>query len=101
MKYKLLPPRREPVPAPERLKKVSEKYHHIVGEHDDHPGEGKGAPVIDSPVSPADRVACAAQHALAGGGDMKTEVLAPQEITAIHGDRVNATLLCVLRNPSR
>jgi DNA (cytosine-5)-methyltransferase 1 len=43
VKYKLLPPKREPVPAPERLKKVPEKYHHIIGQHDDHPGEGKGA----------------------------------------------------------
>ncbi|MGD0192879.1 MAG: DNA (cytosine-5-)-methyltransferase [Rhizomicrobium sp.] len=40
---KLLPPVRSPMPAPERVRAVPNKYAHIVGEHADHPGEGKGA----------------------------------------------------------
>jgi DNA (cytosine-5)-methyltransferase 1 len=39
---KLLPARRSAVPVPEALRPVSEKYHHLAGEHDDHPGEGRG-----------------------------------------------------------
>ncbi len=41
--YKLIPPVRSPVPAPERALAVPKKYRHLIGEHDDHPGEGKGA----------------------------------------------------------
>lgn len=40
--YKLLPPRRDAVPPAERVRKVPAKYNHLIGEHDDHPGEGKG-----------------------------------------------------------
>jgi DNA (cytosine-5)-methyltransferase 1 len=43
VRLKLLPPKRTPVPARERLRSVPEKYHHLIGNHDDHPGEGKGA----------------------------------------------------------
>ena len=41
--FKLLPPSREPIPPPEPIRPVPIKYHHLVGKHDDHPGEGKGA----------------------------------------------------------
>ena len=37
---KLLTPTRSPVPATERVRLVPLKYHHLVGEHSDHPGEG-------------------------------------------------------------
>lgn len=40
---KLLPPDRSPVPPPEpAVKRVPAKYMHLVGDHDDHPGTGKG-----------------------------------------------------------
>lgn len=39
---KLLPPRRLPIPPPERVKSVPEKYRHLEGEHAAHPGTGKG-----------------------------------------------------------
>lgn len=39
---KLLPPRREHVPPPVRLAAVPSKYHQNIGEHEDHPGTGKG-----------------------------------------------------------
>ena len=41
-KLKLIAPRREPVPRPERVGKVPKKYWDLVGDHADHPGEGKG-----------------------------------------------------------
>lgn len=40
---KLLPPKRKQVPPAERILAVPAKYRHIVGHHDDHPGEGRGA----------------------------------------------------------
>lgn len=39
---KLLPPVRTPVPAPERRGPVPKKYLDLVGDHDPHPGTGKG-----------------------------------------------------------
>jgi DNA (cytosine-5)-methyltransferase 1 len=39
---KLLPQSRRPMPAPERVKRVPKKYLDLVGNHADHPGEGKG-----------------------------------------------------------
>jgi DNA (cytosine-5)-methyltransferase 1 len=39
---KLLPPRREYVPPPEKLAPVPRKYHQHIGEHEAHPGTGKG-----------------------------------------------------------
>lgn len=36
---KLLPPVRTPVPKPEPVLPLAEKYHHLIGEHPDHPGE--------------------------------------------------------------
>ncbi len=39
---RLLPPRREPVPQPERVAKVPLAYHSLVGDHAEHPGEGLG-----------------------------------------------------------
>ena len=41
-KLKLLPPRRPGATRTERTKPVPERYHSMIGEHDDHPGEGKG-----------------------------------------------------------
>src|SRR5262249_43699646 len=38
----LLPPRLHPVPAPERTRSLPAKYSALIGEHADHPGEGKG-----------------------------------------------------------
>lgn len=39
---KLLPARRVPVPAPEQTKPVARKYRQYVGDHEPHPGNGKG-----------------------------------------------------------
>jgi site-specific DNA-cytosine methylase len=39
---KLLPPRRDPVPAPEKLTRLPSKYRKYIGKHQAHPGEGKG-----------------------------------------------------------
>ena len=38
----LLPPRRSPVPAPERIRAVPKKYLELIGDHPDHPGTGNG-----------------------------------------------------------
>lgn len=38
----LAPPARRKLPAPEKPARVPAKYRHLVGEHDDHPGAGKG-----------------------------------------------------------
>lgn len=40
---RLIPPRRESVPAPEPVAAVPEAYLHLVGDHADHPGEGRTA----------------------------------------------------------
>ncbi|MEO1149921.1 MAG: DNA cytosine methyltransferase [Pseudomonadota bacterium] len=40
---KLLPSVRKPVPNPEQLTEVPEKYMELVGSHADHPGTGKGS----------------------------------------------------------
>ena len=39
---KLLPPKRDDVPAPERLVRLPKKYKGLIGNYADHPGEGKG-----------------------------------------------------------
>lgn len=39
----LLPPRRTPVPPAVKPRAVPKKYHSLIGDHDDHPGEGKSA----------------------------------------------------------
>jgi DNA (cytosine-5)-methyltransferase 1 len=41
-KLKLLPPRHEPVPPPERVADVPPCYYSLVGDHAEHPGEGLG-----------------------------------------------------------
>jgi DNA (cytosine-5)-methyltransferase 1 len=41
-RLKLLPPLRRPVPSPEPVKRVPKKYAELIGDHPDHPGEGKG-----------------------------------------------------------
>ena len=40
-KVTLMPPVRTPVPKPEILKPLPAKYRSMVGEHPDHPGEGR------------------------------------------------------------
>jgi len=39
---RLLPPRRLDVPASEKLAKLPSKYRQYIGDHEAHPGEGKG-----------------------------------------------------------
>ncbi len=39
---KLIPGRRLPVPVPEEPRAVPEKYLHLIGDHEPHPGTGKG-----------------------------------------------------------
>jgi DNA (cytosine-5)-methyltransferase 1 len=39
---RLLPPDRSPAPPPERVRSVPTEYKRLVGEHDEHPGTGKG-----------------------------------------------------------
>ena len=38
---KLIPPVRRPIPEPERLKPLPAKYRQHIGDHADHPGEGR------------------------------------------------------------
>lgn len=38
----LIPEPRRPIPMPEKPQPVPQKYHHLVGEHEAHPGNGKG-----------------------------------------------------------
>jgi DNA (cytosine-5)-methyltransferase 1 len=45
---KLLPPKRSPVPKPERIAAVDQKYLHLEGEHAEHPGTGKGPRAVAS-----------------------------------------------------
>ncbi len=39
---RLQPPRREPVPPPERIAPLPTKYREFIGKHKAHPGTGKG-----------------------------------------------------------
>ena len=39
---KLLPPKREDVPPPVPLARLPKKYHEFIGQHQAHPGTGKG-----------------------------------------------------------
>lgn len=41
-KWKLIPPRRSNIPAPEKTKRLPQKYRALIGEHAAHPGTGKG-----------------------------------------------------------
>ena len=43
---KLLPPVRDVVPKAEKVKPLATKYHGHIGDHKDHPGEGKGRRAI-------------------------------------------------------
>jgi len=45
-RLKLLPPLREHVPPPVKLAPVPRKYHQHIGEHDAHPGTGKGRQAV-------------------------------------------------------
>ncbi|MCP4896166.1 MAG: DNA cytosine methyltransferase [bacterium] len=38
----LIPDRREPVPAPEPMAPIHPDYHHLIGDHEAHPGTGMG-----------------------------------------------------------
>ena len=42
LKPTLIPNKRLDTPAPEPLKPVPEKYKHLIGDHEPHPGTGKG-----------------------------------------------------------
>jgi DNA (cytosine-5)-methyltransferase 1 len=42
-KPNLLPPKRDPLPPAERVRRVPKLYHDLLGDHADHPGEGRGA----------------------------------------------------------
>ncbi len=44
---KLLPPSRAPVPAPEPVARVPKKFLKLVGDHEAHPGTGKGYGAIE------------------------------------------------------
>ena len=44
---KLLPPDRSPAPAPEPIARVPKKFLKLVGEHEPHPGTGKGYGAIE------------------------------------------------------
>jgi DNA (cytosine-5)-methyltransferase 1 len=50
---KLLPPRRGPIPDPERVCPVPQKYRGLIGDHADHPGEGKGRMALERSNSAA------------------------------------------------
>ncbi len=39
--YKLMPKRRTPIPAAEKVAVVPDQYLHLIGDHADHPGTGK------------------------------------------------------------
>lgn len=40
---RLMPPRRSPIPPPERVESIATKFRQYIGDHDDHPGEGRGS----------------------------------------------------------
>jgi DNA (cytosine-5)-methyltransferase 1 len=42
-KLQLLPPQRELLLPPERVANVPSAYHHLIGDHAEHPGEGLGS----------------------------------------------------------
>jgi DNA (cytosine-5)-methyltransferase 1 len=44
--FQLLPPTRANIPPIETVSPVPQKYHDLVGDHADHPGEGRGAGAI-------------------------------------------------------
>ena len=44
---KLLPPDRSPPPAAEPVARVPKKYRKLIGEHDAHPGTGKGYGAVE------------------------------------------------------
>lgn len=56
---RLLPPRRASVPPPEPLAKLPRKYREFIGDHPDHPGEGRGRGAVKAlpDVEPPRKVA--------------------------------------------
>lgn len=53
---KLLPPRRTPVPAPERPRPVPKRFHSLAGKHAPHPGTGLGHAASRRAIAPADQL---------------------------------------------
>lgn len=53
----LLPPRRENVPKAEPVAKLPKKYRDLIGDHEDHPGEGKGRGAFKKVTNGSARVA--------------------------------------------
>ncbi len=51
---KLLPPRRDHVPAPVKLAPVPRKYHQHIGVHEAHPGTGKGRQAVQRAAASAE-----------------------------------------------
>jgi DNA (cytosine-5)-methyltransferase 1 len=49
---KLLPPRLEKVPKAEKVRSVPKEYHELLGDHADHPGEGRGAHAVRRKAKP-------------------------------------------------
>lgn len=47
----LVPARRTPVPAPEPIRRVPRKYHGLIGEHEAHPGTGRGYGALSRAVT--------------------------------------------------
>lgn len=50
---KLIPRRSSSVPPPEPVKRLPAKYRHLVGDHADHPGEGRGKRAVKRQTSNA------------------------------------------------
>lgn len=50
---RLLPPRREAPPPPERPRRVPQRYRALIGDHSPHPGTGKGKRASQSYVAAA------------------------------------------------
>ena len=43
---KLLPPKRDEVPPPVQVARLPKKYHEHIGQHEAHPGTGKGRAAV-------------------------------------------------------
>jgi len=54
---KLLPPRRDEVPPPVRLRKLPPQYRELIGDHAEHPGTGKGRMALKREKERSDRAA--------------------------------------------
>jgi DNA (cytosine-5)-methyltransferase 1 len=52
----LLPMRRDSIPPPEQMEPVHEKYLHLIGDHEAHPGTGKGYGALARTAVPRSKV---------------------------------------------